>query len=139
MEKNIKKIILDYLQLHSLDLNSQIPALNKFMFEDDPPRLVLCLARETKDIPEIEFMGEKIPVEVRITGEPIVMRKNDVGVPKPEKHPVVEDDGLFHHEIGDGEAISPFSKPQKNDDETRSAVEKWKKRWPTSKIYKNEE
>ena len=138
-KKDMKKLILDYLQLHSLDLISQIAVLNEAKFADDPPRLVLCLTREVDDLPEIRFMGELLPLETVVTGEPVVLKHDKEQLPTPEKHTMAKDDGVFHHNIEGSEAISPFTEPDKTDEKTKKAVEEWKKRWPGVKVSKNEE
>lgn len=134
--QDVKKLILDYLQLHTWDLKSQIAELNELKFEDDPPRLVLCMVREVDDLPKIEFMGRSLPVEIKITGEPVVMKQDGEEMPSPEKHPTVKDDGLYHHNIdGSSEALGPFTKSGiKNE----KAMEEWKKRWPGVGIKKEE-
>jgi hypothetical protein len=138
MEKeDMKKLVLDYLQLHKLDLISQIASLNEVKFEDNPPRIVLCLARETDDLPEIKFMGKLLPVEKVVTGEPVVLKHDKEQLPMPEKSSTAKDDGLFHHNDIEGhEAISPFSEPENTDDKTKKAFEEWKKRWPSVKVDK---
>lgn len=134
-KKDMKKLILNYLQLHGLDLRAQISSLNEARFEDDPPRLVLCLSKEEENLPEIKFMGQLLPVETMITGEPVILKHDEEQLPIPKKHSTEKDDIVFHHNIaGTEEAISPFSKPKNVNEETEEAIKKWKSRWPSVKV-----
>jgi len=138
--QDVKKLILDYLQLHAWDLTSKIAELNELKFEEDPPRLVLCMTREVDDLPKIEFMGQPIPVEIRVTGEPVVLTHDKEQLPTPEKHPTVKEDGLYHHNVeGSEEALGPFPKAGNKNERVSKAMEEWKKRWPGVGVKKDDE
>lgn len=136
MKKDLKKIILDFLQNKSYETIKKNTGVFDLKYIDNPDR-ILVTCSDKNILTELEYKGTNLPLEYNeIDQKAIVIKDNKktVGVTEVEKK-----DEVFHREIGEeaakslsiSEAIGPQSKT-----DNKEAFKSWKKRHTMRKISK---
>ena len=121
-EKDLKEVILDYIQNNDISIRTKWGVLNT-RFEDNPPRLVLTTSSLTKP-PEIMYEGLNIPVELEDPNTPnMQITKAD---PNEKFHKELSTEA--QKALGISETISP---QLINEDNVKDldAFRKWKERY----------
>jgi hypothetical protein len=79
-KKDVRKVMLDFLQKNSIALHGMIPELISTKVEDNPPRLKFIVSSEPKDIPKFVHEDMELAVEIQIKEKAIVIDSKEDSV-----------------------------------------------------------
>lgn len=113
VDESISKKILDFLQKYKFDLTRQVPGYRDAVISEDGQRLILRVAAPLLDEPNLQYEGERLPVEVKVDSPGSKPAEGQIVVNVADRTSVVVSPKIQENQIATtalpmGAAVGPF-------------------------------
>ena len=135
VDESISKKILDFLQKYKFDLTRQVPGYRDAIISEDGQKLILRVAAPLLDEPNLQYEGERLPVEVKVDFPANQPAEGQVVVNVADRTsvvvaPKVQENQITTTALPMGAAVGPFESSGRSPE----AYAEWKKRHKHVKV-----